>query len=308
MSSVVCQNFQSCFEPRTLGLQVSSNQLAFLCDMRSPTVSESRFNTEQPHKYYNHGNNNTYKQKTTNSDSWSSIESITKVDEVDEKKEKSTYIHPMVKRSSSALSGKSLELCTETLGCETGTNVDDDDNVSFSTSSMSSNSVESCRSPARKTSNSQQFSVHEKVITSPRRSFPPPLTSIGNSSDCNVQFRPHREGGRLVIKAIAVATSPTCFQAERVNGRLRLLLKEQVFNEDQENEEEEEDDENENDGVKEMHEEEINKDSNVREEMDGIKGDVVSEMGIGNLHRHRRCKESGNKAELAKWDHFCVAT
>ncbi|KAI3896625.1 hypothetical protein MKW92_013062 [Papaver armeniacum] len=303
MSSVVCQNFQSCFETRTLGLQVSSNQLAFLCDMRSPTVSESRFNTEQPQKYYNHGNNNTYKQKTTNSDSWSSIESITKVDE---KKEKSTYIHPMVKRSSSALSGKSLELCTETLGCETGTNVDDD-NVSFSTSSMSSDSVESCRSPARKTSNPQQCSMHEKAITSPRRSFPPPLTSIGNSSDCNVQFRPHREGGRLVIKAIAVATSPTCFQAERVNGRLRLLLKEQVFNEDQEHEEEEED-ENENDGAQEIEEEEINKDSIVSEEADGIKGDVVSEMGIGNLHRHRRCKESGNKAELAKWDHFCVAT
>lgn len=266
-------------------------------------MSESRFNTEQPQKYYNHGsknNNNTYKQKTTNSDSWSSIESITKVDEVDEKKEKSTYIHPLVKRSSSALSGKSLELCTETLGCETGTNVDDD-NVSFSTSSMSSNSVESCRSPARKTSNSQQFSMHEKAITSPRRSFPPPLTSIGNSSDCNVQFRPHREGGRLVIKAIAVATSPTCFQAERVNGRLRLLLKEQVLNEDQEQEEED-------DGAKEIDEEEINKDSNVSEEADGIKGDVVSEMGIGNLHMHRRCKESGNKAELAKWDHFCLAT
>ncbi|KAI3931717.1 hypothetical protein MKX01_012178 [Papaver californicum] len=306
MSSVVCQNFQSCFEPRTLGLQVPSNQLAFLCDMRSHTVSESRFNTEQPQKYYNHGtnNNNTYKQKTTNSDSWSSIESITEVDEVDEKKEKSTYIHPLVKRSSSALSGKSLELCTETLGCETGTNVDDN-NVSFSNSSMSSNSVGICRSPARKTSNSQQFSMHEKVITSPQRSFPPPLTSIGNSSDCNVQFRPHREGGRLVIKAIAVATSPTCFQAERVDGRLRLLLKEQVFNEDQEQEEEEED---ENDGAKIIDEEEINKDSNVSEETDVIKGDVVTEVGIGNLHRHRRCKESGNKAELAKWDHFCVAT
>ncbi|KAK1428279.1 hypothetical protein QVD17_17110 [Tagetes erecta] len=120
------------------------------------------------------------------------------------------YIHPMVKRSKSALSTKSLEMCTESLGSETGSEISDE----FCVISMAE------RERLRSIQKSKCRSFDRKVR---RNEFPPPLTSISGSHG-SVNVRHHREGGRLVIKAVSVSNCGTNFQAERTNGRLKLSL------------------------------------------------------------------------------------
>ncbi|KAL6516070.1 hypothetical protein OROGR_019375 [Orobanche gracilis] len=52
--------------------------------------------------------------------------------EIGNSKTEQVYVHPLGKRSSSSLSTKSLEMCTESLGCETGNNiVSDYDDFSY---------------------------------------------------------------------------------------------------------------------------------------------------------------------------------
>ncbi|GKU93738.1 hypothetical protein SLEP1_g7306 [Rubroshorea leprosula] len=53
-------------------------------------------------------------------DTWSAIISQKAQEDTSSKSLPPPYIHPLVKRSSSSLSGKSLEICTESLGSETG--------------------------------------------------------------------------------------------------------------------------------------------------------------------------------------------
>lgn len=121
------------------------------------------------------------------------------------------YVHPLVKNSASSLSLKSLEMCTESLGSETGSNVDSDID-DFSSISFEKRSHDD-KSPPRTEESS------EKVKHS--SSFPPPLTSMSRSDF--VQVKTRREEGRLVIKAVFSSCSPY-FRAERLNGRLRLSL------------------------------------------------------------------------------------
>ncbi|XP_024968630.1 protein FANTASTIC FOUR 3-like [Cynara cardunculus var. scolymus] len=129
-------------------------------------------------------------------------------------KTEEVYVHPMVKRSASALSTKSLEMCTESLGTETGSDV--------SESSDEFSWEERERFGGLRRSKARIFG---RKVESHRRGggFPPPLTSI-SGSDGTVKVRPHREGGRLVIKAVSVSDCGTKFEAERTNGRLRLSL------------------------------------------------------------------------------------
>ncbi|KAK9086720.1 hypothetical protein Syun_029114 [Stephania yunnanensis] len=210
-----------------------------------------------------------YNTKDDNSElgGWSLVQSLAK-----EHKEKQ-YVHPLAKSpSSSKLSEKSLELCTENLGCETG-------NGSISSLSTSSDSEGSPKEIVRERSKSRKV-VHKKASL---RSFPPPLTSISNAD--NVHFMPHREGGRLVIKAVTIPPSQTCFQAERTDGRLRLrYMNSQIPCKEDENEVEV----GTNDG-------------NLDEEIDGKNGNDGGELGVEKYHqRPCRCKdgESRNKRML----------
>nr|AFK46160.1 unknown [Lotus japonicus] len=60
---------------------------------------------------------------------WSFLQALTKPTSSNCNKEEDdkVYVHPTVKRSSSLLSEKSLEMCTESLGSETGVeNVEDE--------------------------------------------------------------------------------------------------------------------------------------------------------------------------------------
>lgn len=111
------------------------------------------------------------------------------------------YVHPLSRNS--FLSSKSLEMCTESLGSETGCGID-------RSSHLPPPPAEDLKTPTNKAKTKQQ----------PTAAFPPPLTSIGGG----VEVQTHREGGRLVIKAVASSSNCSVFQAERGNGRLRLSI------------------------------------------------------------------------------------
>lgn len=122
------------------------------------------------------------------------------------------YVHPF---SNSFLSTKSLEMCTESLGSETGSGIDE-----FPYLYDHSPSSGATQQPQKKKAAAAK--AIKKVKRGGESSFPPPLTSISGSG--GVQVQTHREGGRLVIKAFTVSSSSCRFQAERGNGRLRLSL------------------------------------------------------------------------------------
>ncbi|CAA0828109.1 Protein FANTASTIC FOUR 3 [Striga hermonthica] len=128
-----------------------------------------------------------------------------------EKNTEQIYVHPLVRRSSSSLSTKSLEMCTESLGSETGNDIISD----FDEFSRHYAFEKPSLHPAKK---NRDFAMKTKRSID----FPPPLTSI--SGDENVQVRAHRENGRLVIKAFNFSSARNLFRAERENGRLRLSL------------------------------------------------------------------------------------
>ncbi|KAF8388040.1 hypothetical protein HHK36_026706 [Tetracentron sinense] len=298
MSSIVCQGLQSCLEPRlvepwALRLKLASPRPHFSRSVvcaRSFGVPDS--NTEEHHdqeKYQNMMSSDESKTDcNTNSNisngdlgEWSFIQALTNISQTprEAKEKESLYVHPLFKHSSSTLSEKSLDLCTENLGCETGTDISENSGFSSSTSDS-----ESGKPPTRKI---RQLLGNGKVNC---RNFPPPLTSISGSG--RVHVRSHREGGRLVVKAVTVPSSHTYFEAERGDGRLRLRFLKNYSPESQEEEEEEEE-----------------SDVYLGEEMDGNNGNIGGEMTIGEFERPSRCKEGGcgNKG-LLDWEPLWVST
>ncbi|KAG8370136.1 hypothetical protein BUALT_Bualt14G0086000 [Buddleja alternifolia] len=133
------------------------------------------------------------------------------------------------KPSFSKLTPISLELCTENLGSETGSDTSTDSGIlSFSSCAYSSEQNLATRERAddqlkRKTRTASD-SHHETDKYSCRKisNFPPPLTSMSGSS--NLQVRRHREGGRLIIEAVEAPFRNSYLQAERSDGRLKLCF------------------------------------------------------------------------------------
>ncbi|KVI01598.1 protein FANTASTIC FOUR 3-like [Cynara cardunculus var. scolymus] len=133
---------------------------------------------------------------------WSFLQSPSSQKPVEDSYIDATYLH----NQSLKLSQKSLELCTERLGSESGSDTSEDDAIF--TSPASSLSVKRGR----------REPVESKKVSS--RSFPPPLTTMSGSKP--FQVRPHREGGRLIIEAMETSLGTSCLRAERSHGRLRL--------------------------------------------------------------------------------------
>lgn len=106
------------------------------------------------------------------------------------------YVHPLTKRRLSMLSDKSLEMCTESLGSETGSHVGD--------YYVSPATVQENEKKPKKLNRAQ--------------SFPPPLKSTG------LQVRPRREEGRLVLEAVTTAEWNSIFHVERSEGRIRVEM------------------------------------------------------------------------------------
>lgn len=113
------------------------------------------------------------------------------------------YIHPLLKKSASSLSQRSLDMCTETLGSENGSNgcFSDFDELLAAT-----------QAPAK----DEGRVVVKKTAQPTAKSFPPPLSSA-------TQMRSHRCNGRLVLEAVPVQPR-NCLRAERQDGRLLLII------------------------------------------------------------------------------------
>ncbi|CAJ1956231.1 unnamed protein product [Sphenostylis stenocarpa] len=172
-------------------------------------------------------------------DTWSSI--LSKTDKESSKLTITPYVHPLVRRSKSCLSEKSLEICTESLGSETGS-----DGFSSYSPSETDDSEEEKEEKEEEVkeietveiTHVEEFQVRKQnhaVKKSSPRSFPPPLPSL--------HMRSHRDNGRLFIQAVSVPSQINFF-AQRENGRLVLTFAE-MSEEEEEEEFEEGDDESE---------------------------------------------------------------
>lgn len=169
-------------------------------------------------------------------DVWSSI--LMQKAEEDATKLPPPYVHPLVKKSaSSLLSEKSLEVCTESLGSETGS-----DGFSSYTSSEAGDVDEEkeeeqlvpLAAPPQQQKQQLFFSEKEETVVVKNnnysaskklqaRSFPPPLPSLARSDGPSVHMHSRRENGRLVLEAVSVPAN-NFFHAQRQDGRLLLTL------------------------------------------------------------------------------------
>ncbi|KAL9688451.1 hypothetical protein QQ045_032872 [Rhodiola kirilowii] len=125
------------------------------------------------------------------------------------------YVHPATKHYSSWwLSEKSLNLCTENLGSETGSEFIENSIFSSPACSTTENKVQVKR---------EQRQPRNRQAPERKKELPPPLTTLRGAD--SLQVRPHRENGRLILKATTTPpSSGRCFQVDRSNGRLRLTL------------------------------------------------------------------------------------
>ena len=206
MASVVCQGLQACIEPPLIETTILTHKSSSM-----PTHVHQKPTLEV--------------MNSNNGESVSKIKGCTFLDVLEKPssnhvKNEEVYVHPMVKRSASALSSMSLEMCTESLGAETGSDV----------SESSDEFTLEERDRYRSLMSSKACAFDRKMVRQRKGSggFPPPLTSI-SGSDGTVKVKPHREGGRLVIKAVSISDCGTKFEAERANGRLKLSLSKDCF-------------------------------------------------------------------------------
>jgi hypothetical protein len=235
---------------------------------------------------------------------WSFLQSIANNTSQTTKENDKVYVPPNFKRSSSMLNEKSLEMCTESLGSETGSE------MSESSDDMAVLPLENVNYETRETPKSR-----EARRTSRSVSFPPPLSSISGSN--NVRVRPHREGGRLVLEAVTVSSCHVHLHAERTDGRLRLHLMKDSSPNNFDNEVQEAEAEygeevvvQDDGGDDQSGDDEAGGGGDIcGEELEGINGSVGGEMGMGKLARPGRCKQSGSSNEgLLNWEPFWVAT
>lgn len=331
MSSVVCQGLQSGLEPRLVEPCVTRHRMSPPITIMSRPLPSPQNNSDNE----NDNDSDLESIKDSKKSGWNFIQALTdpsyNTKEGTDHNEK-VYVHPLVKRSASALSSKSLEMCTESLGCETGSDISSDEISSFSWerekmqlpsdeySSLYSEKSEQQYDFSSSLSFNNNRSSYSKFtkLNSVKVGFPPPLTSISGSN--GVEVRHHREGGRLIINAVAVSSCRTYFEADRSNGRLRLSLRtecsadcdcmdnektEEIFEDVHDTGYEEEVLEHED--ISELSEDEVDEDC-WDEDLDGNERKFDSEIGMGEFPRPSRCKEGGRGGKgMSNWGPFWVA-
>ncbi|KAM3310689.1 hypothetical protein ACQJBY_031391 [Aegilops geniculata] len=164
-------------------------------------------------------------------DIWNAIQA----DVVDSKvaAAKKPYVSPRVRRS---MSQKSLEVCTESLGCETGSgdftaSLDAVDMACFfGGSPLPTAAVEAEESFWEGSAVQESYPGDGLVAVnyhssggrrSPRRSFPPPLPSMSSRDGPCLKMCSRRQDGHLVVEAVVVRPRGY-LQANRQGGRLCL--------------------------------------------------------------------------------------
>nr|AXQ00705.1 cell size regulator protein [Solanum lycopersicum] len=151
---------------------------------------------------------------------WSSILSSSKNEE---SSSTSLYVHPLDKSSRNSLSEKSLEICTESLGSETGSGSD----CFLSSPTSEHEDSNDDKHDHHHYYHQQQYSVvsesfedfhvynHSKRLISSSKSFPPSLPSIHMQS--------HRQNGRLILEAASISPNNS-LHAQRLDGHLLLTV------------------------------------------------------------------------------------
>ncbi|XP_028773955.1 protein FANTASTIC FOUR 3-like [Neltuma alba] len=284
MAAIMFRGLQSCYESHLLDSRASTTlRLTLPCSktLTPPTPQPMDFTFKSS---FCDSNSKTRCPEEisskTDKGGWSFLQALSNVHHGGLKEpweKESIYVHPQAKRSSLILSEKSLQLCTENLGNETGTDI-----VGNSIDLLCSSCSSSEHGSAGDSQTVEQTRAARPVLGGKKtktQNFPPPLTTIRGSESLRV--RPHREEGRLVIEAVRVPLSATCFKAERSHGRLRLrLLENESTSFDSEDGDADEIEEVES----EMKEEEV-EDEEEEEERDG------RIEGLRGYDMPRRCKE-----------------
>jgi hypothetical protein len=171
-------------------------------------------------------------------DMWNAIQADVEKVSAGAKKASKPYVHPLVRRSSSLMSLKSLEVCTESLGNETGSG---DFTSSLDMASLFDSPLPAATAAAAPV---ESFWQHDAArcceeeqwdskdlaavnyhcsagTRSPRRSFPPPLPSMSRRDGPCLQMGARRLDGRLVVEAVAMR--PRGYLYARRQGRLLRL-------------------------------------------------------------------------------------
>ncbi|XP_030451118.1 protein FAF-like, chloroplastic [Syzygium oleosum] len=174
-------------------------------------------------------------EKSSQFDIWSSI--ISQKHEEPSVQAPPPYVHPLVRRSASSLSGKSLEICTESLGSETGSdrfssypasemgNLPDEDDKESDTVLQDLAKLQLPQEDQDQQLHFARYSNYAgwgKKRQQPK-SFPPPLPSLSRPDGALLRMQSRRDNGRLVLEAISVPSEKN-FCVQRQDGRLILTF------------------------------------------------------------------------------------
>ncbi|OIW09363.1 hypothetical protein TanjilG_01334 [Lupinus angustifolius] len=161
------------------------------------------------------------------------------------------YIHPLVKKLKNTLSQKSLEICTESLGSETGSDgfsskenkeeieqkqLPQVEEITLQVPEYKSPTINFDSSVSLTIMSMEIFDQKPKKHKSSHHSFPPPMPTLHMLS--------HRDNGRLFLQAVFVPSNNN-FCAKRKNGRLVLTFASEEESKVQEMEEDYDEEENE---------------------------------------------------------------
>ncbi|XP_038901797.1 protein FAF-like, chloroplastic [Benincasa hispida] len=163
---------------------------------------------------HNHDHKIHESRKHRDPDSWSSILLHNSVSDPPKSTISVPYVHPLLKKTSHSLSEMSLQICTESLGSETGSDA-------FSSSEDGDFDELMAKTEYPHIHTSEWKPVKFGRIKSPPRSFPPPISSLNSPDGASVCIQSRRENGRLILDAVSVPSRKN-FRAERRDGRLVL--------------------------------------------------------------------------------------
>ncbi|CAM8970314.1 unnamed protein product [Rhodiola kirilowii] len=189
------------------------------------------------------------------------------------------YVHPLVRRSASTLSEKSLEICTESLGSETGSDVfsafptsetgDEDKEAEISQPLPVDEKLPQTVDPEEIHVVKYNCAYHNKK-SSGSRSFPPPLPSLARRDGASLHMHSRRENGRLVLAAVSIPTQNN-FHAQRQDGRLLLTFVNENKSDLQE----------------------VTEKNAVMDKAEGDHAEVFKEMALGEFHDEEEINKDG---------------
>ncbi|XP_076950411.1 protein FAF-like, chloroplastic [Bidens hawaiensis] len=221
---------------RTLSADMSSKRwLPTLKKIASSEHITSSYESNEEEEECHQVNEKSDEQIPSRMDIWTAIMSQKKQDESD--KIPPPYVHPLVKKSASSLSEKSLKICTESLGSETGSDV-------FSSPPASSEKSGDDDQQEEKQKEKEEFKVvkpacltTKKTQQAQARAFPPSLPSLAaaHAEGPSLHMQSRRVAGRLVVEAVSVPQQKY-FEAQRQDGRFLLTLINDPKEQDQEQE------------------------------------------------------------------------